>query len=198
MVWLSAGIKCCSLLWQPWHSQLRIFGTNKCHNRWGHWKSPGTHRWQLPKHACQEAYVLRRTAGIVWRIYALKNCTSWLNPAYYSWCSDFITGWSTRVWYLSGTSKFLLLWNVQTVSGAIPVSDCFLWKLNGQDVKLTTDLHLVLRLQMSGALPLFLIYTLHPRRPDSCDNWYLCSVWVKRLKWNNITKFKLPCQTLYW
>jgi len=96
MAWLSAGIKCCSLLWQPWRSQLCVLGTNKCHYRWGHWQSPGTHRWQLPKHARQEAYVLWRTAGIVWRIYTLENYTSWLNPVYCSWCSDFITGWSIQ------------------------------------------------------------------------------------------------------
>jgi hypothetical protein len=95
------------------------------------------------------------------------------------WIQDSIVGVVTRlqsVWFLAGTSKFLLFWNVQTACRAIPVSDSFLWMLNSQDVKLTTDLHLVLGLQMSGALPLFPLYTLHPRRPDCCEKWYFCSV----------------------
>jgi len=199
MVWLSAGIKCCSLLWQPWHSQLCVLGTNKCHYRWGHWQSPGTHRWQLPKHARQEAYVLWRTAGIVWRIYALKNYTSWLNPVCCIWCSDFITGWSIQSLFPVRDMRIFASLKCPDSLWSYPsVIYCFLWKLNSQDVKLTTDLLLVVRWQMSCVLPLFLIYTLLPRRPDSCDNWYMCSFLVEGLKWNNITKVELPCQTLYW
>jgi hypothetical protein len=45
----------------------------------------------------------------------------------------------SRVWFMAGTSKFLLLWYVQAACGAIPGSDSFLWKLSSQDVKLTID-----------------------------------------------------------
>lgn len=156
MFWLFAGIKCCSLLWQSWCSQLCILGTNKCHYRWGHWKSPGTHRWQLPKHARQEAYVLWRTAGIVLRTCALKNYTSWLNPVYCSWCSDFITGW----WIQS-----LIPVRDKQISSSLKCPDS-LWsstcirlfplevKHPGCEANLWSTS--VMTLQMSGALPLFL------------------------------------------
>lgn len=141
----------------------------------------------------------------------LKNCRYCLEnicikkTTLHGWNQYIVVGVATllqadqsRVCFLSGKSEFLLLGNVQTASGALLVSYCFLWKLNSQDVKLTTDVHLVLRWQMSGALPLFLVYTLLPRRHDSCDKWCLCSFWVKGLKWNNITKVKVACQALYW
>jgi hypothetical protein len=75
------------------------------------------------------------------------------------------TGWTVQDSNLTSSKRYSKLQNVQTGSTVHPAS-CSMgtavlsWGLNGQGVKLTTHLHLVTRLRMSGAIPLLPLYAL--------------------------------------
>ena len=85
---------------------------------------------------------------------------------------DNVVGIVARLWagrsgirFWAGERDFSVLQNAQTGFGAHPISylmgtDVLFWGLNGQGLKLTTHLHLVLSVTMSGGALL-----LHPPSP---------------------------------